>query len=283
MLAWVRRNVFNEAPTVNAVPTTTQDGQTVTGILATDPEGDPLTYTVTGATQVNSSTWDTDTGRLTIDQATGRFTFTPNDINYDDPQPHSFTVSVTDGKTNLLSLFGVPHSDQETASVTVLNPMVERVILNMPPGVTRPVNPRFSEDGQSIFFSGTPTAGGRAEIYQIDVDDVDGSTVKCVTCGATPSEVLNLEKPVPFYDGTGRIVVSSTGQIRPYPTSPPALTPPIRSSSRPATTASAHRRGLFRLLRPAAGGWQSSTGSVRCDRRLMATTCCSPHCHRANR
>ena len=26
-------------------------------------------------------------------------------------RPHSFTVSVTDGKTNLLSLFGVPHSD----------------------------------------------------------------------------------------------------------------------------------------------------------------------------
>ena len=225
VLAFVRRNFFNEAPTVNAVPTTTQDGQTVTGILATDPEGDPLTYTVTGATQVNSSTWDTDTGRLTIDQATGSFTFTPNDINYDDPQPHSFTVSVTDGKTNLLSLFGVPHSDQETASVTVLNPMVERVILNMPPGVTRPVNPRFSEDGQSIFFSGTPTAGGRAEIYQIDVDDVDGSTVKCVTCGATPSEVLNVEKPVPFYDGTGRIVVLINRPNPPIPNFPPSFDP----------------------------------------------------------
>jgi hypothetical protein len=225
VLAWVRRNVYNEAPTLNVAPATMQNGQTVTGILATDPEGDPLTYTVTGATQVDSSTWDTDTGRLTIDQATGRFTFTPNDINYDEPQPHSFTVSVTDGRTNLLSLFGVPHSDEETVSVTVQNPQAERVILGMPDWVTQPKNPRFSEDGQTIFFSGTPTAGGRAEIYQIDADDVTGETVECVTCNATPTEVLNLEKPVPFYDGTGRIVVLINRPNPPIPGRPPSFDP----------------------------------------------------------
>ena len=83
-------------------------------------------------------------------------------------------MSVTDGKTNLLSLFGVPHNDQKTANIAVLNPIVERVILNMPPGITRPVNPRYAEGGQSIVFSGTPAAGGRTEIYEIDIDDVDG-------------------------------------------------------------------------------------------------------------
>ena len=46
-----------------------------------------------------------DNGTLTIDQATGNFTYTPNDINYTAAQTDSFTISVTDGKFNLLSLF----------------------------------------------------------------------------------------------------------------------------------------------------------------------------------
>ncbi len=40
-----------------------------------------------------------------------------------------------------------------------------------------PVNPRYSEDGQSIYFAGTPSAGGRQEIYQISVD---GAHVECL-------------------------------------------------------------------------------------------------------
>ncbi len=204
VLGWVRRNLFNQAPTITHNPTTSlQTGQTVTGNLgATDPEGDALTYKVTQAPQH---------GTLTIDQATGNFTYTPSDINYDAAQLDSFTVSVTDGKFNLLSLFS-PHSDQETIEVTTLNPTVERVILNMPAGITKPVNPRYSEDGKSIYFSGTPAGGGRGEIYQIDID---GTDAKCLTCGLVaptvagtdPASPINILKPVPFYDGTGRVVV----------------------------------------------------------------------------
>jgi hypothetical protein len=222
VLAWVRRNVFNEAPTITYAynpAESGQTGQTVTGILATDPEGDPLSYTVTGATQVGPSTWATDNGILTIDQATNTFTYTPDDINYEGPQTDEFTVSVTDGKTNLLSLFGVPHSDQEKVAVTVQPPTVERVILNMPPGVTKPANPRYGDTsytgaiaGESILFAGTPTAGGRSEIYEISVD---GTQVECLTCGlaaptiatSNPALPVNLLKPVPFYDGSGRVVV----------------------------------------------------------------------------
>jgi VCBS repeat-containing protein len=143
VLGWVRRNLFNEAPTVKYDPTTTvQTGQTVTGnIGATDPEGDKLTYIVTKQ--------PTD-GTVTIDQATGKFTYTPKDIDYDGTQTDSFTVSVSDGKTNLLSLFGQPHSAQTTVNVTVQPPTVDRVILNMPDGVTKPVNPRYAADGNSI-------------------------------------------------------------------------------------------------------------------------------------
>ncbi len=210
VFAFVRRNFFNEAPTITYNPT--QTGQTVAGTLATDPEGDALTYTVTGATQIDQSTWVTDTGKLTINQATGVFTYTPNDIDYDSVQTDSITVSVTDGKTNLLSLFGVPHADTDTINIAVQPPTVERVILNMPPGITKPVNPRYAEGGQSIVFAGTPAAGGRMEIYEIDID---GTDAKCLTCGlaapaiaaTNPALPINIQKPVPFYDGTGRIVV----------------------------------------------------------------------------
>jgi hypothetical protein len=204
VLGWVRRQLFNQSPTITYNPSTSvQTGQTVTGnIGATDPEGDALTYNVTKAPEH---------GTLTIDQATGNFTYTPNEIDYDSAQLDSFTISVTDGKFNLLSLFS-PHSDQETIEVTTLNPTVERVILNMPAGITKPVNPRYSEDGKSIYFSGTPAAGGRGEIYQINID---GTDAKCLTCGLVaptvagtdPASPINILKPVPFYDGTGRVVV----------------------------------------------------------------------------
>lgn len=212
VLGWVRRQLFNEAPTINYNSSlTVQSGQTVTGnIGATDSEGDALTYKVTQAPQQ---------GTLTIDQATGNFTYTPADINYEAVQTVSWTVSVTDGKVNLLSLFGVKHSDTETIDLAVLSPTVERVILNMPEGVTKPVNPRYGDTtytggiaGESILFSGTPTAGGRGEIYEISVD---GTQVQCLTCGLAaptvagtdPSAQINIQKPVPFYDGTGRVVV----------------------------------------------------------------------------
>ena len=206
VFAFVRRNFFNEAPTITYNPT--QTGQTVTGTLATDPEGDALTYTVTGATQVNETTWVTDTGTFTINKATNTFTYTPNDIDYDGVQTDSFTVSVTDGKTNLLSLFGVPHTDTEKINIAVQPPTVERVILNMPADITKPVNPRYAEGGQSIVFAGTPVAGGRQEIYQIDIDGTDATCLTCglaapTVAGTNPALPINIQKPVPFYDGTG--------------------------------------------------------------------------------
>jgi hypothetical protein len=196
LLGWVRRNVFNQAPTVAYNPTTTiQTGQTVTGNLgASDAEGDTLTYKVTQGPKY---------GTLAIDQATGNFTYTPNDINYNAVQTDSFAVSVSDGKTNLLSLF-TPHSAQETIDVSVQNPAVQRVILNLPNTIASPANPRYSADGKSIFFAGQPTAGGRSEIYQINTD---GSNLQCVSCGVTPSETGNLAKPVPVDDGSGRVLV----------------------------------------------------------------------------
>ena len=199
VLGWVRRQLFNQAPTITYNPTTTvQTGQTLTGKLgATDPEGDALTYTVTQGPRY---------GTLTIDQATGNFTYTPNDINYTAEQLDSFTISVTDGKFNLLSLFS-PHSDKETIGVSVLNPTVERVILDLPAGYTNPDNPRFAADGKSLYFAVTPPGGTRLEVHQINVD---GTNLRCVTCGLSPNITAGLTRVVPAPDGRIMIQVETS-------------------------------------------------------------------------
>ncbi len=200
VLGWVRRNLFNQGPTIHYNPTvTTQTEQTVTGnIGATDPEGDPLTYKITQQPQH---------GTVTIDQATGNFSYTPDDINYSAAQTDSFTVSVTDGKTNLLSVFGASHSAQTSIDVLVLSPQVQRTILNLPTGVTSPASPRFSGDGQSIYFHATAAGDPRTEIYRINVD---GTGLTCLTCGVTTSITDNLNKPIAFEDGSGRVLVRVT-------------------------------------------------------------------------
>ncbi len=195
VLGAVRRDLFNQAPTISNPTTTVQTGQTVAGnIGATDIEGDALKYTVTQGPKY---------GTLTIDQATGGYTYTPDDINYTAAQTDSFTVTVSDGKFNILTPLS-SHSASATDGVTVLNPTVQRAILDMPAGATKPVNPRYSEDGQSIYFAAIPAAGGRQEIYQINID---GTNATCLTCGIAPSVTANLGKPVPFTDGSNRVVV----------------------------------------------------------------------------
>ncbi|OMB99311.1 hypothetical protein A5733_00695 [Mycobacterium sp. NS-7484] len=205
VLGWVRRNLFNQAPVISSPTTTVQTGQTVTGnIGVTDAEGDALTYTVTKAPEH---------GTLTIDQKTGEFTYTPDDINYDAAQTDTFTVSVTDGnRVNLLSLFK-PRTAQQDLDVTVLNPTVERVILNLPDGITKPNTPRFSEDGQSIYFGATPADGGRQEIYRISVD---GTKVECITCGVSTEVTAGLSRVVPFQDGSGRLMIQVTTSPNSY-------------------------------------------------------------------
>jgi Tol biopolymer transport system component len=219
VLGWVRRNLFDQAPTIAYNPTlTSQTGQTVTGnIGATDAEGDTLVYTVSGATPAGASTWKTPHGTLTIDQDTGNFTYTPDDISYSAAQVDSFTVTASDGRTNLMSLFGVPHSATQDIDIAVLNPQAERTIVNLPDGFTDAAIPRFSADGQSLLFSATPpgaAADARREIYNVNID---GTGLTCVTCGLVDPTPLppgstaprDLYKPVPFEDGTGRILMQS--------------------------------------------------------------------------
>ena len=218
VMAWVRKDLFNQAPVINYNPqTTVQTGQTVIGnIGATDAEGDTLTYTVTQAPQY---------GTVTIDQTNGEFAYTPNDINYTAAQTDSFTVTVADGKRNILFLF-TPHTATSTTPVTTLSPTFQRVnfmqagaanpnptetVISLPQGVTNPKDPRFAEDGQSLYFSAYPpgvtTGTGRLEIYQINID---GTNVVCVTCGVSNNITSNLSRVVPYQDGSGRLLIQTS-------------------------------------------------------------------------
>ncbi|MEZ0358952.1 VCBS domain-containing protein [Mycobacterium sp. SA01] len=224
-LGSVRRDLFNQAPTIGTPTTTVQTGQTVTGnIGATDIEGDALKYTVTQGPKY---------GTLTIDQATGNFSYTPDDINYTAAQTDSFTISVTDGKFNVLMPFS-SRTASASSSLTVLSPEAQRVILNLPATITNPTIPRFAPDGKTLMFSATPVAGGRTEIYSIDAGDTDGSTVTCITCGVTPTEG-NLGKSTYTSDGSGRFVVEAPGHWDVYQpatdTAPAALIPIITPPS----------------------------------------------------
>ncbi len=91
----VRRTLFNQAPSVVPVQLTGQSAGPITGTLgAVDPDGDALTYKVTGTPQYGSAVVNGD-GSYTYTPATG---FAGND---------SFVVAVTDTgfHINLLDLF----------------------------------------------------------------------------------------------------------------------------------------------------------------------------------
>lgn len=110
-LAWARRQLFNSRPTLAPVATTT-DPTTglVTGSLgATDPDGDPLTYTV-----VREPT----NGELVINAVEGSYIYTPHSGF---AGSDTFVVEVSDGGPDGLFGFLRPDYGHTTASAITLN------------------------------------------------------------------------------------------------------------------------------------------------------------------
>lgn len=127
MLAWVRqelhRTFFNRSPRLAAAPTNVEQvDDIVTGTLVgTDPDGDPITYTVTPTT--------TKGGAVTIDGA-GNFTYVaPVTWNGVDPLTDTFTVSVEDTGFHVHGFaglfFGSGHSSTREVTISLVGGLAE--------------------------------------------------------------------------------------------------------------------------------------------------------------
>lgn len=103
----IRRQLFNQAPTTNPVQLTGQSEGPITGTVgAVDPEGDPLTYRITGTPLYGTA----------VVNADGSYTYTPapNFAGID-----SFVVDVTDGGSHINLLdFRRPASTSANVGVT---------------------------------------------------------------------------------------------------------------------------------------------------------------------
>lgn len=81
-------NNVNDAPTLgNSTVAISSDGQTQGQVVASDIDGDPLTFALVTPPEA---------GELQLDTATGAFTYNPAELEFSSQQ---FTVSVTDGKS----------------------------------------------------------------------------------------------------------------------------------------------------------------------------------------
>ncbi|MCX2934912.1 YncE family protein [Mycobacterium sp. CVI_P3] len=125
VLAWVRREIeqtfFNKPPTItynSSTTTLTTDGTIVGKVVATDPEGDPVQYTVKQQPP---------SGTVTIDE-TGEFTYTPADDNLLGYSA-SFVIAATDTGLHLYGLDSLLHpftAGTTLATVTVDVPPISQ-------------------------------------------------------------------------------------------------------------------------------------------------------------
>ena len=118
-LLLVRRSLFNQAPTVDPVQLKTMiNGQILGTLGGLDPEGDTLSYTLTGIPQggVVSGIYREPAGTVQIGPD-GSYIYTPGD---DFSGSDTFTVTVNDGGFNILDPFGSWRPAQAVVTVVGL-------------------------------------------------------------------------------------------------------------------------------------------------------------------
>ncbi|MBP2000088.1 C4-type Zn-finger protein [Paenibacillus shirakamiensis] len=155
-------NVIDQPPVAQDLSLSTNFNTPLNGqIPATDPDGDPLTYTVTTPPA---------NGTLVLDPATGAFTYTPNNgfLGVD-----TFTVLVSDGKggTAVSNVqIGVPVSPPVTSNLVINTnanvPVPGQILASDPQGetltytlTTPPSNGTVTLDPATGAFTYTPNPG----------------------------------------------------------------------------------------------------------------------------
>ena len=183
----------NRAPEVTDQALSSDEDEVLSGqIIATDIEGDQLTYTLTTPPA---------NGTLVLDPVTGQFTFTPN-ANYNGPD--SFVVTVTDNRGNSsvtnITLSIAPVNDAPTTNDINLTtdedtPVNGQVIAQDIEGDTlsyvvsgQPANGTVTLDPVTGAFVYTPNANyNGGDSFIVTVSDGNGGTAtSTITIGVNP-------------------------------------------------------------------------------------------------
>ena len=191
VLAWVRRQIehtfFNKSPVFGPIESSQiLTGQVLFDLNASDPNGDPLTYTII----------QPEHGLVVRELITGKFVYTPTSIVAGDPLTDSFQVVISDSSEHLTGtlgaiqkvlhgiarLFGLAEADEVTVTVPVtVNPIVQ-----LPPVIVTVGAPIFSLGGDPVKVVSSVT------ITDADSDRLSEATVKILTAGKA-SDVLDYE------------------------------------------------------------------------------------------
>ena len=191
VLAWVRRQIehtfFNKSPVFGPIESSQiLTGQVLFDLNASDPNGDPLTYTII----------QPEHGLVVRELITGKFVYTPTSIVAGDPLTDSFQVVISDSSEHLTGtlgaiqkvlhgiarLFGLAEADEVTVTVPVtVNPIVQ-----LPPVIVTVGAPIFSLGGDPVKVVSSVT------ITDADSDRLSEATVKILTAGKA-GDVLDYE------------------------------------------------------------------------------------------
>jgi YVTN family beta-propeller protein/VCBS repeat-containing protein len=176
----------NSAPNVAAQPVGIPDPVTgvVTGtVVATDADNNALTYTVTDTPTVGPSTWATAKGTVTINQATGAYTYTPTQAARLAAgatalaDTDTFTVTVSDGQQTTTAPVSVYVSPTRFGNQTPIT------VGTSPSGVV------VSPDGKRTYVAntGSNTVSVINTVTGQRIDANPSSSSMDITVGSSPS------------------------------------------------------------------------------------------------
>ncbi len=196
--------VVNSAPSVPVQPTGIPDpvSGVVTGaVIASDPDGNALTYTVTGAPTAGPLAWATAKGTVKLNPTTGAYTYTPTqDARLaagatSTADVDSFTVAVSDGQQSTTAPVSVYVSPTQFAQTSI-------AVGNNPSAVA--VSPVANDPRMYVANTGSGTVSVINTATGQRIDANSSSSSMDIAVGSSPSALAVSA------DGT-RLYVANTG------------------------------------------------------------------------